>query len=219
METPTRSLPPSPEFSDTDDDWNRFGDEWRSFEVMDNPEKRLPSPPNSSHQGSFEVKSRTRTRRRPGKLNQLDRERSNERSNQRPTEVKHEQILKKRRKRRSKDHKMPLNQTPDTNETLNHIWEQFESVGTSMFRYFWPEKDSAETPSPKEQSCPDRKAQLLQLMNPLINFNTGYVMKNGTLEKKQRVKKSRKRKKSCEPGQKLNKNDLTTETGIREPIE
>ena len=148
METPTRSLPPSPEISDSDEDWNRFGDEWRSFEEMDTPEK--PSPPISSHQRPFEVRSRTPTvltnrlerRKRPRKL--PDQKGSNERSN----EVKNDST-KKRRRKRTKD----LDQTTDKNdqnEILDNIWEQVESVGTNLFRYFWPEKEP-ETPSPKEQ--------------------------------------------------------------------
>ena len=147
METPTRSLPPSPEISDSDEDWNRFGDEWRSFEVMDTPEK--PSPPISSHQRPLEVRSRTPTvltnrlerRKRPRK--QPDHEGSNERSNEVKTDS-----TKKRRRKRTKDRS--LDQTTDTNEMFDHIWEQVESAGTNLFRYFWPEKEP-ETPSPKEQ--------------------------------------------------------------------
>ena len=139
------------------------------------PDKPLPpSPPPRKHQRSIEVKSKTPTltnrlerRKRLIKPDFPDRKEVNEKSN----EIKNDPNRKRRRRRRHKDHKSPLNK-PETaanepeaapNETLNYIWDQVETIGTNVFKYFWPEE--AEVPTiPQEKNWFDSVVQIQGLI-------------------------------------------------------
>ena len=139
---------------------NRFGEEWKLFEDMDAPEKPLPplphSPPAPKHQRSIKAKSKTSTlinrherRKRLVKPDFSDKKEPNEKSN----ETKIVPTRKRRRRKRNKVHKSPVNE-PETapNETLNYIWDQVETIGTNVYKYFWPEEETVPK-SPKEKDC------------------------------------------------------------------
>ena len=125
---------------------------------MDAPGKPLPplpfSPPAPKHQRSIEVKSKTPTltnrlerRKRLVKPDFSDKKEANERSN----ETKIDPIRKRRRRKRNKVHKSPEPETAP-NETLNYIWDQVETIGTNVYKYFWPEEETVPK-SPQEKDC------------------------------------------------------------------
>ena len=153
---------------------NRFGEEWKLFENMDAPEKPLPplppSPPAPKHQRSIEAKSKTPTltnrlerRKRLVKPDFSDRKEANEKSN----EAKIDPIRKRRRRKRNKFHKSPVNEPP--NETLNYIWGQVETIGTNVYKYFWPEKFS-EGIKQNEKSLPSDMELMQQTCHGAIEF-------------------------------------------------
>ena len=114
-----------------------------------------------------EVRPRTPTltnrlerRKRLVKPNFSDRKEVNEKSN----EIKNDSNRKRRRRKRTKDYKSPVND-PETapNETLNYIWDQVETIGTNVFKYFWPEE--AEVPTiPQEKNWFDSVVQIQGLI-------------------------------------------------------
>lgn len=104
--------------------------------------------------------NRLERRKRLVKPNFSDRKEVNEKSN----EIKNDSNRKRRRRKRNKDYKSPAND-PETapNETLNYIWDQVETIGTNVFKYFWPEE--AEVPTiPQEKNWFDSLVQIKGLI-------------------------------------------------------
>ena len=104
--------------------------------------------------------NRLERRKRLVKPNFSDRKEVNEKSN----ETKNDPNRKRRRRKRNKDYKSPVND-PETapNETLNYIWDQVETIGTNVFKYFWPEE--AEVPTiPQEKNWFDSLVQIQGLI-------------------------------------------------------
>ena len=121
---------------------------------MDTPEKPLPPAP--KYQRPIEAKSKTPTltnrlerRKRLVKPDFSYKKEANEKSN----ETNIDPNRKRRRRKRNKVHKSSVNE-PETapNETLNYIWDQVETIGTNVYKYFWPEEKTVPK-SPKEKDC------------------------------------------------------------------
>ena len=153
---------------------NRFGEEWKLFEDMDAPEKPLPPLPPSSpapkHQRSIETKSKTPTLtnrlERRKRLVKPDKKEANEKSN----ETKIDPNRKRRRRKRNKVRKSPVNEPETTpTETLNYIWDQVETIGTNVYKYFWPEKFS-EGIKQNEKSLPSDMELMHQTCHGAIEF-------------------------------------------------
>ena len=95
--------------------------------------------------------NRLERRKRLVKPNFSDRKEVNEKSN----EIKNGSKRKRRRRKRKKNLKSPANDPNETlnnetlNETINYIWDQVETIGTNVFKYFWPEE--AEVPKQKKK--------------------------------------------------------------------